>query len=243
MEGETRWLMYRPSAGRPRQSNLAGPFFMSTQERNKPVDDQQYENVLGLPRFGGTEDLPGVILLPSTKSFFFGGLASWKPPLRLVPHEIARVNPRPGVYTLWLKPPVTTPGNQSIRTHSTLAYIGESKNLRVRLSGYAKAHNPDRPPVYQVVRDRVVEEYRRTGSHRLAYDYLISHPSEMRATRQRWMGERELQFQVAYTRTHPEARILEEVMIKYCDLHNITLWNSKMNSSRPTWRPPVEEAS
>lgn len=119
---------------------------------------------------------------------------------------------------------------------SRLAYIGETKNLRVRLGGYAAAVNPDRPPVYQVVRDRVQDEYRRTGRHQLAYDYLLSSPAEMRATRRRWMLERELHFQVTYTRTKEDAKTLEEVMIKYCTAHGITLWNTKLYSSRPTWR-------
>src|SRR5881394_1577898 len=114
---------------------------MSALERIEPVDDQT-ENVLGLSRFGETDDLPGVSKLPAMMSYF-SKLANWHFVQPLVPHGVARTDNRPGVYLLWLNPPtMTRMGKGRIYNGSRLAYIGESKELRTRLSGYAMAVNP-----------------------------------------------------------------------------------------------------
>ena len=185
-------------------------------------------------------------------AFFLNRLNWERNSYSLTPNEIRRnVEDRPGVYMLWISPPTLAPtdelGELAVYSHprgdpknvieireylnsrTKLAYIGQSTKLQTRLTNYAMAVNPDRPPVYQVVRDRVM------GRPRLAHDYLISSPSGMRALRRQWMEERNLHFQVAYTEDERAARDAEKTMISYCVTHGLVLWNSVLYQHSPTW--------
>lgn len=203
-------------------------------------ENDQYENVLGNTKYGATSELPSRRILATTVSYFFS-LGDWEYDIYpLVPGEIRhRVSDRPGVYMLWLSPPIVHKNNGEYdgftsTGNTRLAYIGDSRILATRLSSYAMAVNPDRPPVYQVVRDRIMRE------PKLAYPYLTSSPREMRMLRRQWMMERNLSFQVAYTVDKQAARDLQNTMIRYCDKHGIVLWNTLLYKTGVTWPKPGE---